>query len=139
MKPLTNQMAQYLTFAINHGGVMRVSNGSLKRAMLERDLIKLTSGYGWGHGGIQEITDKGRAALAQHNRNAILSPFEFRTLGFVETMPDSAWGGRGKVAEARAILSLHRKGFVIRFQPNSVRITDSGRALLKEYRAGLLK
>ena len=34
--------------------------GPLKQALLDRDLIKDTQGFGWKYGGIQELTEKGR-------------------------------------------------------------------------------
>ena len=38
-------------------------------ALLARALLKRTSGYGWQHGGIYELTEKGKQALKEEKPN----------------------------------------------------------------------
>ena len=61
---LSPAMIKELEFAVAHDGDTRITHSSVKRALLERGLVRDASGYGWGYGGIQEITEAGRQALA---------------------------------------------------------------------------
>lgn len=64
MKLSTAQIAALKTATKDRDWCLRV-NGMLRKALLDKGLIKNTSGFGWKFGGIQELTSSGHIALEE--------------------------------------------------------------------------
>jgi len=64
---LSKKMIEALKLACNredeHMINMRQLHPNTAKALVERGLLKATSGYGWQFGGLYEVTEKGEKAL----------------------------------------------------------------------------